>query len=94
MVTVLTAQHHVLANGSDDDITLLSHLQCLLPVGFLTGIHLTVQEFVLPRRASPASPYFVSISSVQSQPREYIRLTPSGFCFVIPSSSFTICGLS
>ena len=41
-------------------------------------------------RSSPSSPYLVSISSVQSQPREYIRLIPSGLRSVRPSSSFTM----
>ena len=43
-------------------------------------------------RSSPSSPYLVSISSVQSQPREYRRLTPSGLLAFIPSKSVTICG--
>ena len=45
-------------------------------------------------RASPSSLNLVSISSVQSQPREYKTFIPSGLRDAIPSSSLTIWGFS
>ena len=47
-VTVLTTEHHVLAHGGDDDISILGHGEGLGLVGFLAGIHLTVQDIVFP----------------------------------------------
>ena len=45
-------------------------------------------------RSSPPSVYLVSIVSVQSQPREYMRFIPSGIRDFIPSNSPTTCGWS
>ena len=47
-VAVLATKHHILTYSGDDDISLLAHLQGLGLIGFLAGVHLTVQQFILP----------------------------------------------
>ena len=47
-VTVLTAEHHVLAHSRDDDVGRASHAQSLGTVGFLTGIYLAMQHLIVP----------------------------------------------
>ena len=47
-VTVLTAEHHVLAHSCNDDVGRTRHAQGLGTVGFLTGIYLTIQHLIVP----------------------------------------------
>ena len=47
-VSVLTAEHHVLANGCNDDIGLPGHAECFSFVDLLASIHLAVQQCKLP----------------------------------------------
>ena len=47
-VAVLAAEHHILADGSDDDICLTGHCKGFCLVGVLAGIDFAVEDFILP----------------------------------------------
>ena len=47
-VAVLTTQHHILANSSNDNIGRVGHSKGFFLVGFLASIHLTMQKRILP----------------------------------------------
>ncbi len=47
-VAVLATEHHILAHSRDDDVGRASHAQSLSTVGFLTGIYLAMQHFIVP----------------------------------------------
>ena len=47
-VSVLTAEHHVLSNSSDNHVCLLGHAECFCFVDLLASIHLAVQQRKLP----------------------------------------------
>ena len=47
-VAVLTTEHDVLTHSGDDDIGVFCQSEGLVHVGILTGINLTMQDFILP----------------------------------------------
>ena len=48
-VAILATQHHILAYGSNDDVSRISHCQRFLAISLFTGIHLAMEDRILPR---------------------------------------------
>ena len=48
-VAILATQHHILAYGSNDDVSRISHCQCFFAISLFAGIHLTMKDRILPR---------------------------------------------